>query len=123
MDFDIYKVTNVQYPERPAKPDVPKPTGVGRNAVPPTSQQFRDYADALDAYEKAMLVYREQVKLYQVEEARLLDLFRHDALEDVGLLNHPKAGKAMAFAWEHGHSDGLSSVHYWLKEVSELLED
>ena len=57
------------------------------------------------------------------EDERLHAEFTHDALDDVGLLNHPKAALIFAFAWEHGHGLGHFEVHYWLMELAELLHD
>jgi hypothetical protein len=48
--------------------------------------------------------------------------FKNDALEHVGLTNHPKAEKAFALAWEHGHADGYESVLNWLKEITDLVQ-
>lgn len=60
---------------------------------------------------------------WAAEERRLAVLFKTDALADVGLTAHPKADKAFGFAWEHGHANGLSEVHYWLQEMADLLLD
>ena len=123
MDFDAYKVTSVQYPDQPKKPDAPRPTGVGRNAVQPTPTQYREYADALETYEKEMVAFREGQRLYREEETRLMALFYKDAIDDVGLTGHPKADKAYSLAWEHGHASGLYEVHSWLQELAELVKD
>ena len=64
---------------------------------------------------------------YCRENARLEAKFKADALYDVGLAGpkgqHPKADKAFALAWEHGHSSGHHKVYGFLQDLAELLED
>ena len=60
---------------------------------------------------------------YNFEEARLFQLFRKDALEDVGMSYHPKATEVFDFAWQHGHATGYHSVYDWLREVTKLVRD
>jgi len=49
--------------------------------------------------------------------------FKDDALEHVGLTNHPKAEKAFETAWEHGHqtltAKGCGGVISWGERYSE----
>lgn len=45
---------------------------------------------------------------WTAEERRLKQLFRDDALTELGLVNHPKAEEIFAFARKHAES-GLSS--------------
>lgn len=58
---------------------------------------------------------------YHDESNKLYDLFKHDSLTETGLINHPKAEKAFAMAWERGHANGLYEVWYELRELAELL--
>lgn len=67
--------------------------------------------------------FREARKAWNQKQAELRQQFKRDALDDVGLLHHPKAGKIYAKAWESGHSSGLSEVHSHLIDLSELFED
>lgn len=60
---------------------------------------------------------------YSEETSRLLELFKAEALEDVGLTFHPKAEKAWSKAWEKGHSNGLSEVLSELRDISDVLYD
>jgi len=55
------------------------------------------------------------------EKERLHNLFKEDALRDVGLEGHPRADKAFQLAWREGHSDGFFEVHDWLLDLAELL--
>lgn len=50
-------------------------------------------------------------------EGAVLDLFRIDLFAQHGVTGHPKVEQAYAFAWEHGHANGLSDVAYWFGEV------
>lgn len=52
---------------------------------------------------------------------RLEELFKHDALVQVRLADHPKREKAYAMAWEEGHSYGLYEVYLNLEKLAELL--
>ncbi len=114
MNFDAYKVTSVQYPAMPHKPTLKHH---------PTAAEARAYADAKDEYDKQMVTHREAVKAYHIEEGRLMDQFRKDAIEEAGLTGHPKADKAFALAWQEGHASGLSDVMTHLYELAELLKD
>ena len=64
---------------------------------------------------------KQKRKEYNDEERRLINLFKIDALEYVGLSGHPKANNAFELAWSRGHSSGLSSVLNELEELVDLL--
>jgi|GEM_PF-5775367 len=72
-------------------------------------------------YKADLTKYLLEKKAYEEDEARKLAQFRQDALEECGLLNHPKASKIYSFAWEHGHSSGMYEVFYWLTEIADLV--
>ena len=57
---------------------------------------------------------------FRAESRRLLDQFKVDALEEVGLTNHPKAERAWEMAWDK-HGSGLSDVFYYLEELASLI--
>lgn len=59
----------------------------------------------------------------QREHQRLLEEFKRAALEYVGLAGHPKAERIYAYAWEQGHSSGLSEVLHYLEDLAELFLD
>ena len=63
----------------------------------------------------------EAFAMYKKEEARLEQEFKNDAIEAVGLKGHPKAEKAYALAWDHGHSAGFSDVLGYLSEFADLI--
>lgn len=71
--------------------------------------------------EKARHTRATRQKEWAEEERRLRDLFKKDALEEVGLTGHPKANKAFEMAWDRG--DGYREVMVELEELAELLLD
>jgi len=115
MDFEKYKMT-LGFPVKPPHPKMP-------NSRTTTPQQVREYADALERHQSAMKVYHQEIDEYRRQQREKEEQFKMDALKECGLENHPKREKAYAFAWEHGHANGLSEVFYWLTEVAELLKD
>jgi hypothetical protein len=70
---------------------------------------------------KRQYEYQEAIDAYRMEESRLSAAFVNDAIEAVGLKDHPKAGKAFSFAWELGHSAGYSEVFSYLQSIAEVL--
>ena len=82
-----------------------------------TSYEYKDWKD----YKAALEKYRIAKEAYQEDQNLKEEQFRQDALEECGLLNHPKALKAYSFAWEHGHSAGLYEIFYWLTEIADLV--
>jgi len=113
MDTSIYE-NKMEYPARPKKPYLPREH---------TSEDAELYAFELKNWEKDIEEYRERIKVFNAETRRLEDQFKHDALDDVGLLNHPKADKIYSKAWEDGHSSGLYSVYQELCDLAELFLD
>ena len=66
--------------------------------------------------------YQNAKALYNQREGEIYELVKHDMLEDVGLLNHPKANKIWSYAWEQGHSSGYSEVYNVLLDLTELFK-
>lgn len=60
---------------------------------------------------------------YQVEEARLYQEFKDDAISAHGLTGHPKAERAFSLAWEDGHSAGMHEVFNCMFKYASLLKD
>lgn len=86
-----------------------------------TAKDAKEYVVLLENYEKALKNYKEELKAYNTHTSVLLNKFKKDALEDVGLADHPRADKAYSTAWEYGHSGGLYGVYQWLCELADLL--
>lgn len=113
LNFDDYKV-KAPYPNRPSKPTISHSA---------TAADARRYADDMDKWEADKAAYDDVLKAWRAEDARMTAKFREDALKAVGLWGHPKADKIYAFAWEHGHSSGLSEVANWLDDLADLFVD
>lgn len=111
MDFEKYE-NKLEYPTRPKKPILGKDH---------TSKDLDDYKKALQKYEEDMISCKVKEKAYDEEYRRLYFLFKKDALNDVGLIDHPKAEKVFSLAWEKGHSGGLNDVYCELGELADLL--
>jgi hypothetical protein len=56
-------------------------------------------------------------------EGELNQQFRDDALKEVGLFDHPKAGAIYAKAWEYGHAYGFYEVFNYLSDLAPLFKD
>ena len=102
----------MEYPSSPKKPYLSKDH---------TSEDVAKYNKELKVYEKEMPIYREKRKAYSVETYRLHQLFKQDALKELGLSKHKKADKLFEVAWEEGHSNGLNEVWIYMETFSELL--
>ena len=112
MDWKKYENT-AAYPSRPQKPYLKK------DASP---AEIRKHADDVEAYNTKMESYTKARKEYQEEEVRICNLFKQDALADVGLADHPKAEKIYAHAYDRGHSGGFSEIYNALIDLAELFE-
>ncbi len=135
MDFDQYK-TNLPYLQKPTLPSSLKDflpsrliNEVGKISLDKVDKEieetYKETSQQFKEWKLYKIQYEEFIKgreAYRVDQNRLEDKFRQDALADAGLTNHPKASKFYSFAWEHGHSGGLSEVLYWLREVADLVE-
>lgn len=111
MNFEKYENT-LKYP---VKPQRICPCGTPFNIS--ANYCYNCGSDISLPYEKDLRVYYGDMANHTKEEYRLYNLFKEDALEEVGLSDHPKKDKAFAFAWEHGHSAGYPAVMVWLEEL------
>lgn len=59
---------------------------------------------------------------YRTEEGRLYNQFKADALESVGLTDHPQSEKVWRKAWEDGHSSGYYEVLIQLEELAGMVK-
>lgn len=64
---------------------------------------------------------REMRKKWREDEYRLKQVFKQDALEELGLSKHEKADKLFEMAWEEGHSNGLGEVWIYMEQFAELI--
>jgi len=90
----------------------------------------------MDIYEKLKSGYYEPKTVYarrntnptryyawREESNKLSTLFKSDAIESVGLTNHPKAQACWDIAWEERHSAGLGEVLDFLETLAGLFVD
>jgi hypothetical protein len=101
--------TNIEYPESPEKPE-----------KDPT-ESWTAFGKRMDLYEIQQSDYHAAIEAYYTAGNKLEARFRNELLKATGLDVHPKVNQAWAFAWDHGHSSGLSDVAYWLQEAADLL--
>lgn len=76
-----------------------------------------------DKRSQEVTTYVNAVNAYANESARLNEEFKKNALEAVGLTQHPKADKIYGYAWEEGHSAGFSEVFSVLQDMAYLFKD
>lgn len=73
------------------------------------------------SYEADLAKFRDLVRDYKAEDARLIEQFKQDALDDLGIANHPKANILWEKAWDWGRGDGLYQVWNCLLDLVDLL--
>lgn len=110
MDFDYYSGRDLTYPARPKRPTL---------APKHTSQDARVYADAMEQFESELVNYHAEMSDYNTKtQARQQEL--KDTLRDINDLNENQFNLLWNFAWEEGHSAGLSEVVNWFNEYYDL---
>lgn len=65
---------------------------------------------------------RETRDAYHADQRRLEAQFKADLFEEYGVTGHPKADKAYAIAWEHGHASGFSEIEAFFSEIVCLIQ-
>ena len=63
--------------------------------------------------------------IYREENNKIFDLFKKEALEEVGLTNHPQVERLFDFAYREGHSGGFGDIMcelYNIIYIKEILE-
>lgn len=70
-----------------------------------------------------MLVRDQKRAQYRERERIIYSMFKRDALEALGVSDHPKVDKLWTLAWEHGHASGFHDVWSWLNELVVLIKD
>jgi hypothetical protein len=113
MDYEKYK-------NRDPFPSVPQRPRLDKNAKP---SEIREHANAVEKFEEDFKKYRLLSGEWRIKDQELMRQFVHDVLEEYGILDHPKADKLYAIAWDHGHASGFEEVAYWVRELAELIKD
>lgn len=67
------------------------------------------------------VAYHKHVKDYRRGANNAIKLFKTEILDDVGLLDHPKADKIFSKAWENAHSEGFYQVYIEVDDLSDLF--
>lgn len=115
MNWDKY-VNKLPYPARFSKPRLKTNT--------PTKEELDEYTKAVEAYPSLMEAYNSQMKAYNDEAGRLMDMFWKDAYEELGIPeNHPKLGKMNYYAYDKGHSGGVSEMFCALSTIWEYEQE
>ena len=111
MDFDYYSGKDLTLPKHPKRPTLP---------AKHTSQDARDYADAMAQFESAMVEFHAEISDYNAKSrARQQEL--KDTLRDVNDLNEDQFDLLWNFAYDAGHSEGLQRVVYEFEEYYNLV--
>jgi len=92
----------------------------------PSENDFRSNEDGVEKfhridYEVALSNFREAIRAYRQENVRLDNLFKADALEELGLTDHPKANRFFELCWNEGHGSGFYEVWNEMDKWSDLL--
>jgi len=110
MNFEKYK-NKMTYPVKPKKP-------VLKGNIP---QDYRDHASALEAYEKEMILYNEEVNRWKNNESLILSTFVNDLFEELDIKDNPKKNLLYNIAWDKGHASGLEEVFVIAEELVDLI--
>lgn len=65
--------------------------------------------------------FKAERKKYYDNGSQLLEQFKIDLADELGLTNHPKWDKLYSIAWEECHNDGYESVYHFASDLAELL--
>jgi hypothetical protein len=101
------------YPSKPTKPILPNKH---------TKEQVLQYADLLEMYEADLKNYKIQKELYYEKENEMLEIFKKDLFEELGIVGHKKAELLYSKAWEKGHSSGLYEVYLQASDLVDLID-
>lgn len=111
MNFEMY-ANEFDYPQKPRRPIL------GHKC---TAQEARQYADEMDAYEKALADWTVAVSIYRNRQAELTLQFKKDAFAVLGIADNPKAEKLYEHAYDDAHSEGYQAIFQWMEDMAELI--
>lgn len=115
IDSGYYTST---YIKKPVKPEV-----WWKRVSELTADEAECVANALSDYNAKMLAYNAELKKARQRQQELDAEFKRDALEYVGLTDHPKASDIAEFAWSEKHSYSYREVVMFLAGLSNLFKD
>lgn len=67
--------------------------------------------------------YKSHQQQYKEEQKQLNEEFEKDLFEEFGVSDNPKKYKALAYAWDKGHSSGYAEVYNEFSDIVELIKD
>ena len=67
--------------------------------------------------------YKEHLNQYNEEQKQLNEEFEKDLFEEFGVSDNPKRYKALAYAWDKGHSFGYEEVYNVFWNIVDLIKD
>lgn len=113
-EFEYYEGKDIVCPKLVNKPLMPKGPTADASA-------FKKYADELEQYEKAKVVYDEQNQAAHEEKYKRRIEFEEDTLKSLGIFNHPKAKMLWRIVIDNDGS--LYDRYYFAKELADLIRD
>ena len=106
----------VKYEQSPA----PAPL-LSKKAFELTPEELASIPDLKQAHLDAVDACLAKVDAYYKGEAAAVDLFWHDACEELGMpIEHPFVNMLMGRAWASGHAYGLGEVFMHFSDMYEL---
>ncbi len=102
----------------------PKSEDFYKKSNSPTLKEIREYADAVEGYEKYEKKRKAAMKKQGNVVPRTGDVLEGFIREMSGLNTIPGKyrDKVYRYAWEQGHSSGYSEVFHYLQELVEIFE-
>jgi hypothetical protein len=67
-----------------------------------------------------MLTPEDFEKMYKDEHGNIPN-FEYIVKKDLGILDNPRAGKLMSYAWQEGHSNGYNEVYIIARNLVDLI--
>lgn len=110
MEFEKY-INKDPYPKRPKQPLLTDRTAKGH----------REYADALEIYEKEVAEYNASVEKWQEKTNALTQEFKVDLFEELNITNNPKAELLYSIVWDKGHACGFSDIYNEACDIVDLI--
>jgi len=116
MNFNEEFKNKVPYPERIKKPYLKRDA---------TADECREHADNLEKYEKEIIEYKKQMKLYREGASEAQNRFVKWVDDDLGLNELPEwqQKKLWQYAYQQGHSSGLQEIYGIMCDIIELVRE
>ena len=81
-----------------------------------------DLKTLYSTYETQLSDYEARISEFKKEEDRLFELFKEEALADLGLSNHPKAEILFSRAKELSPNLDFGDIYIQLKDIAEVVK-